>query len=47
LTLDAVLLEEEAKMLKTLAYATVFGSALVGPGSDADSRPLILGVRKL
>ena len=30
LTFDAMLLEEEAKMLKTLAYATLFSAALVG-----------------
>ena len=29
-TLDALLLEKEAKMLKTLAYATLFSTALIG-----------------
>jgi hypothetical protein len=33
LTLDAMLLEEETKMLKTLAYATLFSTALIGSGA--------------
>jgi sporulation protein YlmC with PRC-barrel domain len=33
--LDALLLEEEAKMLKTLAYATLFTTALIGSSAYA------------
>lgn len=32
-TCDVMLLEEEAKMLRTLAYATLFSAALIGPGA--------------
>ena len=33
LTCDVMLLEEEAKMLRTLAYATLFSATLIGPGA--------------
>jgi sporulation protein YlmC with PRC-barrel domain len=42
LTLDALLLEKEAKMLKTLAYATLFTTALIGSsayGADNAAAP--------
>jgi hypothetical protein len=38
-TLDALLLEKEAKMLKTLAYATLFSSVLVGSSAYAADNP--------
>jgi sporulation protein YlmC with PRC-barrel domain len=38
-TLDALLLEKEAKMLKTLAYATVFSTGLVGSSAYAADNP--------
>ena len=38
-TLDALLLEKEAKMLKTLAYATLFSTALVGSSAYAADNP--------
>ena len=34
-TLNAMLPEEEAKMLRKLAYATLFTTALVGSGAYA------------
>lgn len=44
LTFDARLLEEEAKMLKTLAYATLFSAALVGSSAlSADNPPVPKG----
>jgi PRC-barrel domain protein len=39
LTLDALLLEKEAKMLKTLAYATVFSTALIGSSAYGEDNP--------
>ena len=42
LTLDALLLEEEANMFKTLAYATVFSSALTGSGAYSADNPTAL-----
>jgi hypothetical protein len=38
-TLDALLLEKEAKMLKTLAYATLFSNALVWSSAYAADNP--------
>jgi hypothetical protein len=38
-TLDALLLEKEAKMLKTLAYATLFSTAVVGSSACAADNP--------
>ena len=38
-TLDALLLEKEAKMLKTLVYATLFSTALVGSSAYAADNP--------
>jgi hypothetical protein len=38
-TLDALLLEKEAKMLKTLAYATLFNTALIGSSAYAADNP--------
>ena len=35
----SVLVEEEAKMLKTLAYATVFSTALIGSGAYGANDP--------
>ena len=34
-----MLLEKEAKMLKTLAYATLFSTALIGPGAYGADNP--------
>jgi hypothetical protein len=42
LTLDALLLEEEANMFKTLAYATVFSSALIGSSAYSADNPTAL-----
>jgi hypothetical protein len=39
LTLVAMLLEEETKMLKTLAYATLFGTALIGSSAYGADNP--------
>ena len=39
LTFDALLLEEEAKMLRTLAYATLFSTALIGSGAYGADNP--------
>jgi sporulation protein YlmC with PRC-barrel domain len=38
-TLDALILEKEAKMLKTLAYATLFSTAVVGSSACAADNP--------
>lgn len=38
-TLDALLLEKEAKMLKTLTYATLFSTALIGSSVYAADNP--------
>jgi sporulation protein YlmC with PRC-barrel domain len=38
-TLDALLLEKEAKMLKTLAYATLFSTALLGSSAYGADNP--------
>jgi sporulation protein YlmC with PRC-barrel domain len=38
-TLDAMLIEEEAKMLKTLTYATLFSTALIGSGAYGADNP--------
>jgi hypothetical protein len=42
LTFDALLLEKEAKMLRTLAYATLFSTAMIGSqayGADDAAAP--------
>ncbi|HEY3623675.1 MAG TPA: PRC-barrel domain-containing protein [Roseiarcus sp.] len=39
MTLDALLLEKEAKMLKTLAYATLFSTALIGSSAYGEDNP--------
>ena len=38
-TLDALLLEKEAKMLKTLTYATLFSTAVIGSSAYAADNP--------
>ena len=42
-TCDVMLLEEEAKVLRTLAYATLFSAAIIGPGAYGadDARALV------
>ena len=39
-TLDATL-KEEAKMLKTLVYATLFSTALIGPSAYGADNPTV------